>query len=59
MHCQLNVCFNEDACRIRVDDRAKAFSRIRQASLNLLKAETRFKGETETHDVYNGRELLK
>ncbi|WP_422398592.1 transposase, partial [Vibrio breoganii] len=36
--------FNEDACRIRVDDRAEAFSRIRQTCLNLLKQEKSFKG---------------
>ncbi|WP_411572437.1 transposase [Vibrio sp. TH_r3] len=34
----------EDACRIRVDDRAESFSRIRQACLNLLKGEKSFKG---------------
>lgn len=44
MHWQLGVTFREDACRIRVGDRAEAFSRIRQACLNLLKKETRFKG---------------
>lgn len=44
MHWQLDVGFNEDACRIRVDDRAEAFSRIRQACLNLLKSEKSFKG---------------
>ncbi|MDW2312746.1 ISAs1 family transposase [Vibrio sp. 1075] len=44
MHWQLDVTFREDACRIRVDDRAEAFSRIRQACLNLLKQETSFKG---------------
>jgi predicted transposase YbfD/YdcC len=44
MHWQLDVTFREDACRIRVDDRAESFSRIRQASLNLLKHEKSFKG---------------
>jgi predicted transposase YbfD/YdcC len=44
MHWQLDVGFNEDACRIRVDDRADALSRIRQVCLNLLKQETSFKG---------------
>ncbi len=44
MHWQLDVTFREDECRIRVDDRAEAFSRIRQACLNLLKQETSFKG---------------
>ncbi len=44
MHWQLDVTFREDACRIRVDDRAEAFSRIKQACLNLLKQETSFKG---------------
>lgn len=44
MHWQLDVSFKEDACRIRVDDRAEAFSRIRQVCLNLLKQETSFIG---------------
>lgn len=44
MHWQLDVSFKEDACRVRVDDRAEAFSRIRQVCLNLLKQETSFKG---------------
>lgn len=34
MHWQLDVTFKEDACRIRVDDRAESFSRIRQVCLN-------------------------
>ncbi len=41
---QLDLTFREDACHIRADDRAEAFSRIRQACLNLLKQETSFKG---------------
>ena len=44
MHWQLDMAFKEDACRIRVDDRAESFSRIRQACLNLLKGEKSFKG---------------
>jgi predicted transposase YbfD/YdcC len=40
----LDVGFNEDACRIRVDDRAESLSRDRQVCLNLLKQETSFKG---------------
>lgn len=44
MHWQLDVSFKEDARRIQVDDRAEAFSRIRQVCLNLLKQETSFKG---------------
>lgn len=44
MHWQLDVTFREDTCRIRVDDRAEAFSRFRQECLNLLKQETKFKG---------------
>ena len=44
MHWQLDVGFREDACRVRVDDRAEAFSRIRQVCLNLLKQEKEFKG---------------
>lgn len=44
MHWQLDVGFNEDSSRIRGDDRAEAFSRIRQACLNLLNNETSFKG---------------
>ncbi|OOF25126.1 ISAs1 family transposase, partial [Salinivibrio sp. IB872] len=31
------------ACRIRVDDRAEVFARIRQMVLNLLKQEKSFK----------------
>ena len=44
MHWQLDVAFREDACRIRVDDRAEGFARIRQVCLNLLKQEKRFNG---------------
>ncbi len=44
MHWLLDVAFREDACRIRVDDRAEAFSRIRQVCLNMLKQEITFKG---------------
>lgn len=44
MHWQLDVGFREDACRVRVDDRAEAFLRIRQVCLNFLKQETEFKG---------------
>ncbi|EGR0202218.1 ISAs1 family transposase [Vibrio parahaemolyticus] len=44
MHWQLDITFREDECRIRVDDRAEVFSRIRQVCLNLLKQETSFKG---------------
>ncbi|PMG05094.1 hypothetical protein BCV02_05055 [Vibrio breoganii] len=33
MYCQLDIGFSEDARRIRVDDRAEAFSRNGQACL--------------------------
>jgi predicted transposase YbfD/YdcC len=42
MHWSLDTALNEDASRIRVDDRAEAFFRIRQMVLNLLKSETSF-----------------
>lgn len=44
MHWVLDTAFKEDACRIRADDRAEAFARIRQVCLNLLKNEKGFKG---------------
>ncbi|GAD90068.1 hypothetical protein VHA01S_032_00180 [Vibrio halioticoli NBRC 102217] len=43
MHWKLDVIFNEEACRMIVDDRGEAFSRIRQGGLNLLKVEMGFK----------------
>ncbi|MBU5700867.1 ISAs1 family transposase [Vibrio cholerae] len=44
MHWALDTAFCEDNSRIRADDRAEAFARIRQICLNLLKSETTFKG---------------
>ncbi|EOX3357310.1 ISAs1-like element IS1358 family transposase, partial [Vibrio cholerae] len=44
MHWSLDTAFCEDNSRIRADDRAEAFARIRQICLNLLKSETTFKG---------------
>lgn len=44
MHWSLDTAFCEDNSRIRADDRAEAFARIRQMCLNLLKRETTFKG---------------
>lgn len=44
MHWSLDTAFKEDASRIRIDDRAEAFGRIRQMALNLLKSEKSFKG---------------
>ncbi|MCX9567345.1 ISAs1-like element IS1358 family transposase [Vibrio cholerae] len=44
MHWSLDTAFCEDNSRIRADDRAEAFARIRQMCLNLLKSETTFKG---------------
>ncbi|EKO3617655.1 hypothetical protein M3893_001951 [Vibrio metschnikovii] len=46
-HWQLDDGFKEEVCRIRVDDRAEAFSRIRQVCLNLLNQETSFKGSIQ------------
>lgn len=44
MHWSLDTAFQEDACRIRVDDRAETLARVRQMALNLLKSEESFKG---------------
>lgn len=44
MHWSLDTAFCEDNSRVRADDRAEAFARIRQICLNLLKSETTFKG---------------
>lgn len=44
MHWSLDTAFCEDNSRIRADDRAEAFARIRQICLNLLKSEITFKG---------------
>ncbi|OOF02659.1 hypothetical protein BZG80_11805 [Salinivibrio sp. MA440] len=43
MHWQLDVGLKDDTCRIRVDDRAEVFARIRQMVFNLLKQEKSFK----------------
>ncbi|WED26871.1 hypothetical protein L3V77_00995 [Vibrio sp. DW001] len=44
IHWSLDTAFFEENSRIRADDRAEAFARIRQVCLNLLKSETIFKG---------------
>lgn len=44
MDWSLDTAFCEDNSRIRADDRAEAFARIRQICLNLLKSEPTFKG---------------
>jgi predicted transposase YbfD/YdcC len=51
MHWSLDTALKEDASRIRVDDRAEAFARIRQMALNLLKSETSFKGGVQRKRV--------
>nr|QEQ70669.1 transposase [Vibrio parahaemolyticus] len=43
VHSQLDFTFREGVCRIRVDERAEASSRIRQVCLNFLKLKTRNK----------------
>jgi len=43
MHWLLDTAFSEDASRIRAEDRAESFARIRQVCLNLLKSERTFK----------------
>jgi hypothetical protein len=58
----LDIAFREDSNRIRVDDRAEAFARIRQMALNLLKSETSFKGgiqRKQMRAVMNERYLSK
>lgn len=44
LHWVLDVCFNEDACRVRKDFSAENFAVIRHLALNLLKQENTFKG---------------
>lgn len=44
MHWSLDTAFYEDNSRIRADDRAEAFARVRLVCLNLLKSETTLKG---------------
>lgn len=43
MHWCLDTAFKEDASRIRVEDRAECYARIRQICLNLIKSEKTFK----------------
>jgi predicted transposase YbfD/YdcC len=43
LHWVLDVSFNEDACRIRKDRGAQAFSVLRHIALNLLKRESQHK----------------
>jgi len=47
LHYKLDVGFREDECRVRTDDRAENFSRIRQMCLNLLSSEKTFKAGVE------------
>ena len=47
MHWSLDTAFKEDASRIRTEDRAESFARIRQVCLNLLKSETTFKASVK------------
>lgn len=44
MHWQLDVGFNEDACRIRREQAGENFAVVRHMALNLLTAEKSFKG---------------
>lgn len=43
LHWVLDVSFDEDACRIRKDQGAQAFSMLRHIALNLLRRESRHK----------------
>jgi len=43
LHYKLDVGFREDECRVRIDDRAENFSRIRLMCLNLLTLKKTFK----------------
>ncbi|SQD80133.1 transposase (fragment) [Moritella yayanosii] len=47
MHWSLDTAFREDDSRIRADERAESFARIRQMSLNLLKNEKSFKASVK------------
>ena len=47
MHWSLDTAFREDNSRIRIDERAESFARIRQMSLNLLKNEKSFKASVK------------
>ena len=40
LHWTLDVCFNEDRCRVRIENAAENLARIRRISLILLKQET-------------------
>jgi predicted transposase YbfD/YdcC len=44
MHWMLDICFNEDKCRVRKNHAAKIFNVIRHLVLNLLLKETSSKG---------------
>lgn len=43
LHWQLDVCYNEDGCKVRKGNGAENFSIIRRATLNLLKADKKTK----------------
>src|SRR6185437_5754469 len=54
LHWHLDVSFGEDACRIRKDNGAENFSRLRRIALNLLQRETSLKGGIKTKRLKAG-----
>ena len=44
LHWKLDTALNEDGCRIRRENAAENFAVVRHTALNLLNAETSFKG---------------
>ena len=48
LHWTLDVAFDEDACRVRIDHAPENFAIIRHIALNLLKQEKTAKGGVKT-----------
>jgi len=54
LHWHLDVSFGEDACRIRKDNAAENFSRLRRIALNQLQREKTLKGGIKTKRLKAG-----
>ena len=54
LHWHLDVSFGEDACRIRKDNAAENFSRLRRIALNQLQRERTLKGGIKTKRLKAG-----